>query len=92
MPNSGKAAVFSLGIIVPLIWLAFKYYPPEIKALRDLYKETKNKEVKEALDKLEKKYYGFKSMLTGNFIYLYGFVFYFLVLLVPEFSEYIKSI
>ena len=92
MQNTTKASLFTLGIIIPLVMQAFKYFPPEITALRQLYKETKKAEVKKTLNELENKYYGFKSMLVGNFIYIYGFSFYLLVLLVPNFSVYINKI
>jgi len=92
MPNTTKASIITLGIIIPLVIQAFKYFPPEITALRKLYKETQNPEVKKTLKELENKYYGFKSMLIGNFIYIYGFSFYLLVLLVPGLSAYINKI
>jgi hypothetical protein len=92
MPNPGKAAIFSLGIIVPLLVMGGKNFPPTIQAMRDLYKETKDEHVRAALNYLEKEFVGLKTFFTKNMLFWYGFFMYLGVLFSPEFTMYMKAI
>ncbi len=92
MPNTQKAAAVSLGVIIPLVIQSFFHFPPTITALRQLYNETKDNHVKEVLSYLENKYLGYKSVLTKNILYWYGFSFYLAVLFWPGLSTWLKQI
>jgi len=80
-----RAAVICLGAIVPMYVYALTSLPVSLNALRTLYSETRDAEVKEITVRLELKFHGWQVIYT-NFILWYGLVIYILVL----FSDFFK--
>ncbi|MFC4701533.1 hypothetical protein ACFO4O_15335 [Glaciecola siphonariae] len=87
-----KGSVVCLALLLPLFYKAIQYVPETVLTLRTLSKDhPEDLEIKESLKYLEKKYLGFKSVLTSNLVYLVGVVMFGLVLLSPDFVQWIKS-
>jgi Ca2+/H+ antiporter len=87
-----KGSAVCIAILLPLFYKAVNYVPETILTLRILVKEhPDNEELKRALRYLEKKYLGFRSVVTGNLVYLVGIIMFSLVGLSPEFVHWLKS-
>lgn len=74
-----RAALVCLGAVVPMYACAFASIPKSLKALRKLYAETKDQEIKDKIVHLERKFHGWRVFFT-NFILWFSLVLYIIVL------------
>jgi len=65
-----KAAVVCLVAIVPMYAYAFRSFPVSLKVLRRLYAETKDVALKSELQRLERKYHGWRVLFTNGILWL----------------------
>ena len=86
-----RPAILCLGIILPIYWRAFKSFPQTLYTLRVLAKETKDPEVISAIKYLEKKYHGYKSLVSDCLLLWSGLSFYLCVLFCPEVVIWLKA-
>ncbi len=88
--NSVKIAYLCLPVVAILAVIGANNISGEIKALNQLIKETQNQEAIE-----EKKYHLSNQNTFQQFLkypmYVYGFSFYLTILLMPSFSQWIKT-
>ena len=86
-----KPAILCLGIITPVIFHALQYFPETIRTLRELVKETNDPHASKVLKYLESRYLGIQSLVTKNILLWYGLAFYLLVLIGPEYLQWVKQ-
>jgi len=91
-PNPQRMALVGLSIVAPILLYAYQQFPPSIKALRQLYDETKDAEIGKLLCHIENEHMNYKVMFSIYLIYIVGFLFYALVLLSKDFSCWIKTV
>jgi len=87
--NPQKVALFALPIVLGLIIGIEKYFPENIRIIRKLLKETSDPQVKKELRVELKQYMNFGFFLN-NVVFLWGYIAYFAILLLPEYSEWLK--
>ncbi|HIF5682077.1 TPA: hypothetical protein ACX3DT_003499 [Vibrio parahaemolyticus] len=90
-PDPKLAAYTCLGVIVPLYVKAVSMTPSSILALRQLVKETKDPHAIEVLKYLERNYVGFRVILTRNIVFWYGFGFFVVVAIAPEWIYWLRT-
>jgi len=89
MSNPQKAAALCLFMIIPMWVKGYFYFPPTMRAVRELAKETKDSHTIELDKYLRTKYYGLISMLKKNIMYWSGLMFFILILAFPEVSAWV---
>lgn len=90
-PNPQRMALVGLMIVIPIIIYAYKRFPPTIKTLRQLKKETNDDEVSHLLCQIEKNHLNIKIVISDYLVYLAGILFYTLVLFSEDFVWWIKA-
>ncbi len=90
-PEPKLAAYTCLGIIIPLYIKAVSMTPSSIYALRQLVKETEDPHAIEVLRYLEHNYVGLRVLLTRNFVFWYGFGFFLVVAISPEWLMWLRT-
>ena len=88
--NSLKIACLCLPVITILFVIGIRNLPGEARALNELVNETQDKEAIEE----KKHYFGNKALLKQIVkcpMYIYGFSFYLAILIIPGFSEWLKT-
>lgn len=91
-PNPQRMALVGLGLVFSILFYASQQFPPTIKALRQLKKETNSAEISDLLCRVENKHLNYKVLLSKYLIYLIGVLFYALVLFCEGFTCWIKTI
>ncbi|MFA6011737.1 MAG: hypothetical protein WC799_17235 [Desulfobacteraceae bacterium] len=79
-PIPWRPALVCLFAIIPMYIYAVASFPVSLKILRELYKETKDKEVKNIIAHLESRFHGWRIVYT-NLILMIGLLLYVAVLL-----------
>lgn len=69
-PVPWRAAVVCLGVVVPMYIYALISFPRSLRALRTLYKETKNSEVKSSIKHLEAKFHGWRFFVSNSIAFI----------------------
>ncbi|CAM3627366.1 hypothetical protein [Parendozoicomonas haliclonae] len=82
-----KAALLCFPIVLGILLQARNHFPPTLREIKILEKETKDEHVIEVRKYLDKKYLGVKSLLTKNLLYWYGCSFYLVVLVIHEYID-----
>lgn len=87
-------AYLLLPIGLGAFFIMAKYYPPSLTILEKMLKDGRYKndeqEIKEIIDNLKKKEFGYMSLFSKNIVYLYGALLYF-SLLIPDIGFSIKN-
>jgi len=92
--NPQATAYLLLPIALGAFFIMAHYYPPSLKILEKMIKDgsykNDKKELKNLVDKLKKKEFGYMSVFSKNIIYLWGALLYF-SLLIPNIGFSIKT-
>ncbi|WP_342652498.1 hypothetical protein NM449_14815 [Vibrio metschnikovii] len=85
------AALTCLGIIMPLYIKAIYMTPSSLYELRKFVRETNDPLATEVLRFLEQNYIGLRVLITRNFVFWYGIVFFFVVVISPEWLFWLRT-
>ena len=88
--NPSKVAFFASPIVLGLLIGIEKFFPENIKIIRSLIKESSNPETKKGLRKELNEHFNL-TFFWDNIVFLWAFVTFFLILLFPQVSDFLKA-
>ena len=88
--NPQKVSFFALPIVLGLIIGIEKFFPENIRIVRNLIKETEDKNTKQELRKELREHMNF-TFFFDNLVFLWGYISFFLILLFPQYTDWLKA-
>ena len=88
--NPQKVAFFALPIVLGLIIGIEKFFPENIRIVRNLIKETEDKSTKQELRKELREHMNF-AFFFDNLVFLWGDISFFIILLFPQYTDWLKA-
>jgi hypothetical protein len=90
LPNPQKAAFFALPIILGILLGIEKVFPETVHIVRQLIKETNDLETKKQLKAELKDHFNIR-WLFSNVVFFYAAISFLAVLMLPEYTSWLKA-